>query len=302
MLGFRRTFAFLASCSLLSLYACGSDGGDGNPTSSSTGSGPTPCTSPADCGGADDFCKTRTCVSGTCGFEYTPAGTPLTTDSVGDCVRGECDGAGTVVEVPDTSDAKSDGHECTVDTCNADGTTSFTAKPEGTACVDDGGKVCDGAGICRFCAAPDAGCTDTAGEPNDSEATAEDLGTVSEAAPLRTCGVLPGADIDWHAFAAPQGVAEVEVAAVEAAGARVCGYVVCAMGLADITCPAGATEATSPEGAVGCCRDGSLTFPKGDLCPDAAATAVSVLVSVEDPGAAAGACLGYELAVTWPAN
>jgi hypothetical protein len=78
--------------------------------------------------------------------------------------------------------------------------------------------------------------------------------------------------------------------------------VVCETGDGAVNCPAGATDATSPGGAIGCCRDQALVLPKGDLCPDAAGTALSMLVSVEDPGAAASACLGYELAVTWPAQ
>jgi hypothetical protein len=301
MLGKRCCFTVLASCALLSLYACGSDGGDGNTDSSSTGNQPVPCSTPAECPGADDFCATRTCSSGVCGFDFTAAGTPLATDSVGDCGRRECDGAGVVITVPDSNDPKSDGLECTVDSCNPDGSTTFTAKAAGTACVDDGGKFCDDAGACKYCAPLDAACTDI-GEPNDTEGTAEALGAIGEAAPLRTCGVLPGADEDWYGFDAPDGAGGVTIAAVDVAQARVCAFVVCEMGDGAVACPVGATEATSPGGAVGCCRDGALLLPKGDLCPDAAGTALSVLVKVEDPGAPASACLGYELAVTWPAQ
>jgi hypothetical protein len=302
MLGKRRSFTLLASSVLLSLYACGSEGGDGNTDSSSTGNQPVPCTTPLECPGADVFCATRTCNAGVCGFDFTPAGTPPPTDSVGDCTRRECDGAGAEAIVPDSTDPKSDGLECTVDSCNADGSTTFTPKAEGTACVDDGGKFCDAAGACKYCASVDPGCTDTAGEPNDTEANAEALGAIGEAAPLRTCGVLPGPDVDWYGFDAPEGVAGVTVTAVDVAEARVCAFVVCEAGLADVPCPAGATDATSPEGALGCCRNGSLKLPNGDLCPDATESALSVWVSVEDPGAAGAACLGYELAVTWPAQ
>ncbi|MEJ7728725.1 MAG: hypothetical protein WKG00_05875 [Polyangiaceae bacterium] len=300
MLGTRRCFTFLASCALLSLHACGSEGDDGNTDASSTGNQPVPCSTPAECPGADEFCSKRNCNDGVCGFDFTAGGTPLATDSVGDCGRRECDGAGAVTIVPDSNDPKSDGLECTVDSCNADGSTTFTAKAQGTACVDDGGKFCDDAGACKYCAPLDQACIDTAGEPNDAELTAEPLGAIGEAAPLRTCGVLPGADVDWYGFDAPEGVAGVSIAAVDVAQARVCAFVVCQMGDGAIPCPAGATEATSPDGAVGCCRDGSLVLPKGDLCPDAAGTALSVRVSVEDPGASASACLGYELAITWP--
>src|SRR5262249_7316117 len=110
------------------------------------------CTQPTDCAGTDDFCKTRTCVNQTCGFNYTAANTPLPSGSqvAGDCATLVCDGNGATQKIANSSDVFNDNKECTDDTCV--GTTpQNTPKSAGDPCTSSGGKVCDGAGACVAC-------------------------------------------------------------------------------------------------------------------------------------------------------
>src|SRR5262249_11279767 len=55
------------------------------------------CLAPADCPGMDDACQTRTCVNGTCGHDFTAAGTALPAQTTGDCKKVVCDGNGAAV-------------------------------------------------------------------------------------------------------------------------------------------------------------------------------------------------------------
>ncbi|MDI1476094.1 hypothetical protein [Polyangium sp. y55x31] len=107
------------------------------------------CNEAADCQGTDDFCKKRTCISNTCGFEYTANNTALPNGQTeDDCKRLVCDGAGNVVTVADPTDPKVDGNDCTQDTCN--GTTpSNPNQPAGAVCNQNGGDVCNSAGQCK---------------------------------------------------------------------------------------------------------------------------------------------------------
>ena len=58
------------------------------------------CTSAGQCGQAD-ACKTPTCVSNTCGFDFQPAG-PIAAQTPGDCQQAVCDGHGTLQSVADS--------------------------------------------------------------------------------------------------------------------------------------------------------------------------------------------------------
>ena len=109
------------------------------------------CLSPADCPGKDTSCQTRACVKGQCGFDFTPASTPLPQQIVGDCQQATCDGNGSVAALPDITDAPDDLNPCTVDACIA-GAPAHVAKPQGTKCGP--GLVCDGNGGCVGCNTP----------------------------------------------------------------------------------------------------------------------------------------------------
>ncbi len=110
------------------------------------------CTSPEACPGRDDECQERTCEGSVCGFDFTPAGTPLTAQTTGDCVLAVCDGAGATTAQIDDADIGNDGNDCTTEGCNAGASTSVDA-PAGATC-DDAGVVCDGMGACVACNLP----------------------------------------------------------------------------------------------------------------------------------------------------
>jgi cysteine-rich repeat protein len=105
---------------------------------------------PEECPGADTECQTPICDGGACAFDYEPAGTPLASQSDGDCQLAVCDGMGMTATEDDDADIFDDGNDCTVDGC-ASGSPTNTPSPEGTACTDGGGVVCDGAGACVEC-------------------------------------------------------------------------------------------------------------------------------------------------------
>ncbi|MDI1430434.1 hypothetical protein [Polyangium sorediatum] len=108
------------------------------------------CNEAAHCDGTDDFCKVRTCINNQCGVTYTPAGTDLPDGQTAlDCKVVECDGQGHIVTSPDTADKPVDGNECTDDVCSAAGVPSNPNRPVNATCNQNGGIVCNGAGVCK---------------------------------------------------------------------------------------------------------------------------------------------------------
>jgi hypothetical protein len=73
-----------------------------------------------------------------------------TRDAAGDGHAGTCEGGATACTDP--SQCAASASACVVDTCTA-GCCGTTDATKGTACTDDGGKVCDGAGKCVGCLA-----------------------------------------------------------------------------------------------------------------------------------------------------
>ncbi len=115
------------------------------------------CTAAAQCPGVDDECKTRTCTAGVCGVAFTPAGTPLTTQILGNCLEDRCDGVGSAIAAVEDLDVPFDGLDCTTDACSM-GVASNDPAPWGDPCDDAGGAVCDSNGACVACnVAPDCG-------------------------------------------------------------------------------------------------------------------------------------------------
>lgn len=112
----------------------------------------TGCNVPTDCG-TDSFCVQYTCNAGSCGINYTTAGTPLPTVSqtAGDCQQLQCNGNGVVESVAlDTDVPADDNNDCTVEGCQL-GIPQLDPQPLNTACTNGGGAVCDGQGACVQC-------------------------------------------------------------------------------------------------------------------------------------------------------
>ncbi|EYF00860.1 Hypothetical protein CAP_8949 [Chondromyces apiculatus DSM 436] len=114
------------------------------------------CTMATQCG-EPTFCGTPVCGSDQeCGWEYTTSGTPLEDEDQvpGDCKRLQCSGTSEVpVTVTFGSDVPADdGEQCTVEACNGDAPVHLPAAAN-SACAQDGGLFCDGAGACVECLA-----------------------------------------------------------------------------------------------------------------------------------------------------
>lgn len=135
-----------------------SGGGTGTGATTSQGAGtnvggeggaPT-CKVAGDCPGVDDECGTRTCVDGSCGVDGTPAGTAVTQQMAGDCLKQVCDGNGHTVGEPDAADVPNDNKECTTDSC-VEGIPTFDPKAEGASCGAGGTKFCTVDSTCVEC-------------------------------------------------------------------------------------------------------------------------------------------------------
>ena len=112
------------------------------------------CNVPADCSGADDDCRVRTCsAEGTCSFSFQPSGQPVAMQVPGDCQKRVCNGMGTVQDQIDNADTPDDLMECTVDQC-ANGVPMNLPVIKGKGCSEGGGEVCNGAGACVQCNMP----------------------------------------------------------------------------------------------------------------------------------------------------
>lgn len=108
---------------------------------------PAACKVGGDCSGADSECAKRTCVSGSCGFDYTLNGTATAAQVAGDCKKSQCNGVGDVVNVADPADVPNDSKECTQDYCS-DKSPVFAPRAAGTPCATG---ICDGEGNCAEC-------------------------------------------------------------------------------------------------------------------------------------------------------
>jgi len=123
----------------------GTSGSGSSSSSSSTGG--MPCGGDIDCGAPSD-CQSFACVNGTCNVMFTPMGTAVAIQALGDCQSNVCDGKGYIVNATDLADPVDDGNPCTLDACVGTETQhGFLAS--GTVC--NGSQFCDGFGFCVEC-------------------------------------------------------------------------------------------------------------------------------------------------------
>lgn len=108
------------------------------------------CTTNAQCGMPTE-CKTPTCAAMTCTDEFTAEGTQLMAQTPNDCNVAVCDGMGSIRQSADDTDLPLDeGNPCTEQACSA-GLPIFPPASVGMPCNQNGGKVCDSAGMCVEC-------------------------------------------------------------------------------------------------------------------------------------------------------
>jgi hypothetical protein len=129
------------------------------------------CLAPKDCPGTDGECGTRTCTAGACGMSYTAKGTKVAAQVAGDCKAIVCDGAGATTTIADDGDVPVDNKQCTLDQCS-NGAPSNPPAPQGGGCNQNGGKLCDGKGVCAQCLAA----SDCAGQDTECSARACNAG------------------------------------------------------------------------------------------------------------------------------
>ena len=140
-------------------------GGSGGQSSTSTGGATTTsgtCEDALkDCPANLAECLVWTCdPTMNCAAAQVPDGTPANLQTAGDCQKDVCT-QGAPVHQDDDTDTEDDGQTCTVDTCAA-GMVQHDPASVGTACTENDGKVCDGAGTCVECNVDDPDCKDAA--------------------------------------------------------------------------------------------------------------------------------------------
>jgi hypothetical protein len=86
-----------------------------------------------DCPATGSECVLPHCSAGTCGTAFAPTGTPLSTQTPGDCKTAVCDGSGGTMPQNDDSDIPDDGNPCTMGACNQ-GTPLEVFVPDGSPC------------------------------------------------------------------------------------------------------------------------------------------------------------------------
>jgi hypothetical protein len=128
----------------------GSGGTSGTGASGGTGGsgGASGCSSASECPAPASECSQAACKNGACGEEPVASGTPVSSQTAGDCQIEVCDGAGSTQTANDDTDIPDDGDPCTTDTCNA-GAPQNTPLAVGTAC--NGAGYCDAQGACVAC-------------------------------------------------------------------------------------------------------------------------------------------------------
>lgn len=139
-------------------------------------------------------------------------------------------------------------------------------------------------------------CPNTDQEPNDTEATAIDKGTIDEcdpATPLTVSGTLAGNDVDWYVYYGMDTFSLCQIDATRSitsdGQARVCKYIDCVN--PSFTCPMGSTADTSPSLALpGCCSLSAFSFYAD--C-DGSDDSAYVYLRVDKPQALA--CVNYTL-------
>ncbi|HEX7480563.1 MAG TPA: esterase-like activity of phytase family protein [Polyangiales bacterium] len=105
------------------------------------------CLTGTDCPGVDTDCQHRTCTSGACGVSYTAAGTATSSQTAGDCLENQCDGAGNIVVNNKDTDVPNDNNQCTNDLCGLS-TPVYANTTYGTLCSQSSGQICNGSGSC----------------------------------------------------------------------------------------------------------------------------------------------------------
>lgn len=126
----------------------GGVGGSGG--SGGSGGGGLPCVTPDGCPSTENECRVPACIDGQCSTADVKAGTPVASQSNGDCKLNVCNGNGNIVSIEDPADVQDDSVECTKDTC-VSSEPMHEPEAQGSPCGPSSADVCDGMGACVEC-------------------------------------------------------------------------------------------------------------------------------------------------------
>ena len=212
------------------------------------------CNDAGQCPGSDDECQSRVCTAaGLCQVRFTPDGTVLSSQMLGDCQRKQCL-QGSVASVTDVNDRPFDLNGCTQDLCTGS-TPSNPPELPGTPCNETGGSVCNGARLCVQCNVPDdcPGGPDT--ECHARTCVAGTCGIRRQSEGFRT-SVQDGGDCQVNVCDAAGNIVPITDAADVFVDGKACTSDVCTNGVAENP-PLGAGAACSQNGGKLC--DGAGT-------------------------------------------
>ena len=119
---------------------------------------------------------------------YTPAGTPISVQTTGNCHSIVCDGEGGLSVEVDDANVPDDNNPCTEDLCS-NGTPSNPPEAQGQSC--GGALTCDGNGNCKGCTAA-SDCPGTDDDCDQRSCTAGVCGHVYTAANTSTSSQTTG--------------------------------------------------------------------------------------------------------------
>lgn len=235
--------------------------------------------------GASDSAFTATDTTGTSTGDSTTS-TAGTSTSGGSATE-----SGTTGTSTDTSTTGVASTAATTDAC----------PPGSEGCPCDGGACAEGLVCTAGTCAPPIACEDAEPEPNDSEATAIDLGTHTDddADGGAFTGVLAGkADVDWYKYTGNDVVLHTTEPTRDVMfdkAARFCKFLECQSGgavMTEVTCPLGSDFAISPELRPGCCSGEGFEL-KDYNCPG---QDDSVFVYMRFDKALFDECVAYDVA------
>jgi hypothetical protein len=209
-----------------------------------------------------------------------PTGTALA------CTKPACDDAGNASTVADPSNPPPPD-PCNTYACNGE-TPVATPANIGVVCSSLG-LACDNAGNCDVCPAVNAQCTDPGpGAAAHTIGTAYTFGTIGlcDGDGSILCGALTGSEQSWFSYTSSGSFSTCDFdpyVSVQSTGmVKLCEY----FQSTTLTCPAGSTNATDPDGDPGCC----ITTLNGSMAISPADDDTEVLIQIEN---LTNACVGY---------
>jgi hypothetical protein len=184
-----------------------------------------------------------------------------------------------------------------VTTTSGVGASTTTSSGAGTSTGGTGAGAAGGGGHGAGASCEEPGF----GEPNETEATAYELAPD----PIDDCdgnggqfsGAIVGAnDVDWFAYRGNDSWCVVNPSREldpPDHGVRVCAFFACVSSDTELDgCPAGADEATSPDGRPGCCNSSGFTV--SDInCPGTIDDDAFVYIRIDVPSADPSTCAHY---------